>query len=75
MSLHQLLKSPFSPTMFSIMSPAVNWESPMIKGTSGLPQQQACDVHVTDHDDAGVLTKRIIQMSHLPCKLKQFKAE
>ena len=27
----------------------------LTKGMSGLPQQQACDRHITEHDDAKVL--------------------
>lgn len=56
--------------LFDPLAQAALSKQGLTKGTSGLPQQQACDIHVTEHDDAGVLTKRIIQMSHLPCKFK-----
>lgn len=62
--------------LFDLLAQAAPSEHGLTKSTSGLPQQQACDRHITLHEYARVLGNQEDYSdeneSHLHCKLKQY---
>lgn len=62
--------------LFDLLAQPAPSEQRLTKSTIGLPQQQVCDRHITEHDDARVFGNQEDYSdeneSHLHCKLKLY---